>query len=194
MKVAILGRGHVGRTLGSRLASAGHDIRFGVRAPGEPDELSLTEAVAWGETVILAISASAIDEGFMGQFDWTGRLLIDCTNPIRADFSGLDWQGESSWGERVARLAPEARVAKAFNSVSAELMAEPELPSGRAAMMFAAAPENVEAVDALVADVGFEPLHVGGLDMCRHLESACWLYISLAHRHGRSFGFRMDRR
>ena len=35
MKIAILGAGSVGSTLGRRFAEAGHTIAFGVRKPGD---------------------------------------------------------------------------------------------------------------------------------------------------------------
>jgi len=36
MKIAVIGAGNIGRTLGSKWAAAGHEVVYGVRSPGAP--------------------------------------------------------------------------------------------------------------------------------------------------------------
>ena len=51
MKIAIIGKGHVGNALAKGLTKAGHEIKFGHRDPKEP----VKAAASWGEVIILAV-------------------------------------------------------------------------------------------------------------------------------------------
>jgi hypothetical protein len=51
-----------------------------------------------------------------------GKILIDCTNPLKPDYCGLAIGGTTSAAEIVASLAPDAKVVKAFHTTFAALM------------------------------------------------------------------------
>lgn len=62
MKIAIIGAGNVGATLGRRFAEAGNDVAFGVSKPEEFQEgdlagpaVSIREAAADADAVLLAV-------------------------------------------------------------------------------------------------------------------------------------------
>ena len=55
MKIAVIGKGNIGRTLGGKWVAAGHDVVYGVRSPGAAGTASITDAVAAAEVVVLAV-------------------------------------------------------------------------------------------------------------------------------------------
>jgi len=89
MKVAIIGKGNVGKALGPNIAAAGHHVIFGVRDPHDPkhatgDHIPLKgvgEAVFDADIVILAINWEALDSALAESGDMEGKVLIDCINP-----------------------------------------------------------------------------------------------------------------
>jgi len=100
MNIAVIGAGHVGGTLGSRLAQAGHMIYFGVRNhEGQhlKDVLALSgrngmalavpEATAKASVVILATPWEATRGAVISAGKLAGKILIDCTNPIAPDLA-----------------------------------------------------------------------------------------------------------
>ncbi|MFZ4508785.1 MAG: NADPH-dependent F420 reductase [Fimbriimonas sp.] len=194
MKIAIIGRGNVGATLGQRWTSIGHDVRYGVRRPGEADEADAATAVAESEVVILALPAGGITPEFIGGLPLAGKVVVDATNPIAADFGGLNWGEESSWGERVARFAPGAIVVKAFNTIGFNVMANPDFAGTPASLLIAGDDAPSKAiVSGLAREIGFAPVDAGPLLQSRYLEAQAWLWISMAAKygHGREIAFNL---
>ncbi|MBL8360784.1 MAG: NADPH-dependent F420 reductase [Rubrivivax sp.] len=209
MKIAIIGAGNVGGTLGKRWAAAGHDIAFGVRDPAREKYQGLVmqtagrgrlatnaEACRDADAVLLATpwptTQAALAE--CGALD--GRVLIDATNPIGADLK-LQVGHTDSGGEQVQRWAPGARVVKAFNSTGFNVMDDPVL-AGRHAAMYVAGDDP--AAKAVVADlataIGFEAIDAGPLELARLLEPLALLWILGAYRMGltRDHAFHLLRR
>ena len=193
-RIAVLGGGNVGRTLGEGWAKAGHEVLYGSRHPEGDDQKTHAEASAWANVVVLATPYSAIAETLTAAGDLTGKVLVDCTNPIAADFSGLSVGHTSSAGEEVAALAPGAHVVKAFNTVGFNVMADPLFGTEAASMLIAGdAPEAKATVATLAADLGFEAVDAGPLNQSRLLEPMAWLWITMAlkYGHGREIAFRL---
>ena len=192
MRIAVIGRGDVGGTLGRRLAGAGHEVTFGVRSPDREDEAAVGDAVADAEAVILAVPWSADDDVLGAGGPRAGRLGLDCTTPLRRGPEGLDLEGERSAARRIQGRVPGASVFKVFNTVGYEIMADPVV-GGRPAMMPFCGDDPVvrERVRGLVADVGFDPVDVGGLESARSLECLALFWITAAARgpFGREFAF-----
>jgi len=192
-RIAIIGNGNVGGTLGRRWQEAGHNIIYGVREPhGAADQISVVDAVALAEVVILATPWSAVPDVLHACGRLDGKILVDCTNPIRSDFEGLTLGVDDSGGETVARLAPGAKVVKAFNTVGFNIMREPSFEGGPAAMLVAG--DDAEAktvVMALAEELGFQAADAGPLTQSRGLEAMAWLWISMAMKYGygREFAF-----
>src|SRR5205823_13304612 len=102
MKIAIIGAGNVGGTLGKGWAKKGHDIFFGVRHP-QDDKIrqlvqsigpkaqagTVAQAVAFGEVVVLATPWQGTEAAVKQAGDLSGKVVIDCTNPLKPDFSAL---------------------------------------------------------------------------------------------------------
>jgi hypothetical protein len=186
VKIAVLGSGHVGRTLGDRWVAAGHEVRYGSREPSGESVLSTAEAAAWGEVIVLAVPYPAVGAVVKAAGDLVGKTVIDVTNPIAADFSGLTVGHTSSAGEEIAALVPTAHVVKAFNSVGFNIMEDPSFPDGAASMLIAGNDDAAKAVVATLArDIGFDSVDAGPIEQSRLLEAMAWLWITMAMKYGR---------
>lgn len=198
MKIAIIGKGNVGGALGAGWRRAGHQVIYGVRQPGDhPDELLVDEAAASADAVVLATPWSAVASVLETCGDLSGKILVDCTNPIRSDFEGLTLGVDDSGGETVARLAPRAKVVKAFNTVGFNIMEQPAFQRGPAAMLVAGDDADAkQVVMNLAEDLGFEAADAGPLTQSRGLEAMAWLWIAMAMKYGygRDFAFGLLKR
>ena len=116
--------------------------------------------------------------------------MIDCTNPLKPDLSGLAIGHTTSAAEQVAVWAPGARVVKAFNTTGAENMSNPQFGSERASMLICGDdPDAKAAVVGLAADAGFDVVDAGRLASARLLEPLAMLWIHLAYAQGLGTGF-----
>lgn len=198
MKIAIIGAGNVGTALGSAWEEAGHAVVYGVRNPSpNSHEMNVEEAVSISDIIVLAVPWGAIPKVLERKEVFTGKIVIDCTNPIKADFSGLEVGHSDSGGEIVARQIPDAFVVKAFNTCGFNIMANPNFPGGKASMLIAT--DNAAAKDAAMSlsrAAGFEPVYAGPLVQSRGLEALAWLWISMAMKFGsgREIAFSLLRR
>lgn len=198
MKIAIIGKGNVGGALGAVWQRAGHQVVYGVRQPsGNANELPVSEAVGSAEVVVLATPWSAVPGVLETCGGFAVKILVDCTNPIRSDFEGLTLGVDDSGGETVARLAPNAKVVKAFNTVGFNIMEQPDFERGPAAMLVAGDDaEAKQVVMSLAADLGFEAADAGPITQSRGLEAMAWLWIAMAMKYGfgRDFAFGLLKR
>jgi 8-hydroxy-5-deazaflavin:NADPH oxidoreductase len=202
MRIAVIGSGNVGSTLGQAWARAGHEVVFGLRnekskpPAGGAKTASIAKAIRDSEVVVLAVPWPAIAD-VLKQFDnWPSKIIIDCTNPLT---TGLELaQGFNiSAGEQVASLAKSDKVVKAFNTTGFKNMENPKY-GGKPITMFFATDDSAaqKVVELLVRDVGFEPVFAGPLKQARYLEPLAMLWISMAvkHGYGTDFAFTVVRR
>jgi len=185
MKVGFIGSGNVARALGALLKSAGHDVAFGGRTSSDDGGVvAVANAVSGADLVVLAVPFLATREllpALAGSLD--GKLVVDATNPVNADWSPMLLGQESSAGEEVARMLPGARVVKAFNTVFADVMrADRMTRAGQRVTCFVASDHEsaADAVAAIAQGAGFAPHKVGPLKVARHLEAMAHLNIQLA--------------
>jgi hypothetical protein len=206
MNITIVGSGNVGRALGTGWKKAGHAVTFATREPagGKAAELRqqgfavtpLGAAAHAADAVVLAVPWSAVEASIKALMPLTGKLLIDCTDPLAAPRQ-LAVGFSDSGGETVARLAAGAHVVKAFSTTGAANMADSRYPGGK--LMMAIAGDHAAAkqtVMSLAADLGFEALDTGPLAMSRYLEPLAMIWINLAYTQGmgREFGIAVLRR
>ncbi len=194
MDIAILGTGRVGGALGPRWASKGHRIVYGVRESDRAEvrrvleksgpnasAATVREAAAVSQAILLAIPWDVTREVIESLGAVEGKILLDCINPIKPDFSGLSLGSTSSAAEEIAAWAPGAKVVKAFNTVSDATMVNPWYGSQKAAMFFCGDDEDAKGiVRQLTDDVEMEPVDAGPLKNACYLESLGMLYIHLA--------------
>ncbi len=158
---------------------------------------TLPEMAADSDVVVYAAPWSAANAILGAVGSLSGKILIDCTNPLTADFTGLDLGHSTSAAERIAEWAAGARVVKAFNNVSSAIMANPIFGDLRATMFYCGDDQEAKSiVRSLAAELDFDPVDAGPLKIARYLEPFAMLYIQLAVKEGwgSHFAFRIMKR
>ena len=198
MNMAIIGAGNVGRALATSALRAGQSVTVSsasgetsaalARDTGAKKAESNSAAVDGADLVVLAVPYMAIvdvlDE--IGPA-LAGKIVVDATNPLKPDYSGLATEGTSAAEEIQARI-PSARVVKAFNTAFAARQTDPQIAGVQVDGFVASDDEEAKTIVlGLVKDMGFHPIDAGQLTMARALEALAWLNISLQLRHGWSW-------
>jgi 8-hydroxy-5-deazaflavin:NADPH oxidoreductase len=196
MKVAILGSGDVGQTLGAGFLKHGHQVMMGTRNPKKEEVVNwvketpgatagtFAEAASFGELIVLAVLGKAVESvvQLAGPTHFKGKTLVDATNPITdappvEGVLGFTTGPNESAAEALQALLPDARVVKAFNSVGAGQMINPHYEQGVPTMFLCG---NDEAAKKVVSDVirqfGWEPFDCGTIISARALEPLCILW------------------
>ena len=185
MKIAVIGVGNIGRTLGGKWSAAGHEVVYGVRSPGAPGTAAITDAAAGAEVVVLAVPGAAAKDvvASLGEA-LAGKVVIDATNDIQGagKLHALD------------ELADGAHPVRAFNTLGWENFADPVV-DGVTADLFYAAEEGPgkEVADKLITDVGLRPIWLGGIETFDLVDSLTRLWFTLAFQRklGRRLAFKM---
>jgi len=210
MRIAVIGSGNVGGTLGKGWAKRGHEIVFGVRQPtdqklaqllaetgGKARAASVKDAAAGAEVVALTVPWDAAQEALKSAGNLRGKILLDCTNPLKPDLSGLTLDYSTSGGEQVAAWAPGARVVKIFNTTGFGNMANAVYPEAAAMMLYCGDDAEAKKTAAqLATDLGFDAYDAGPLAEARLLEplALVWIHLAVFQKMGTGFAFRLMRR
>ena len=179
MRLVVIGAGHVGRPLADGWTAAGHDV-------ATPPRGAEREALDGADVVVLAVPYPALADLLPPLADTlAGTVVIDCTNPVGPGLShGLG--STTSGSQQVQALLPRARVAKAFSIYGWENLADNRFEAPLPPMMMIAADDAAAArtASALAADLGWDPLIVGGLEQALHLEHLTLLWIRMVRAGG----------
>lgn len=211
MKIGFIGTGNVGGALAKSLGRKGHSIYLGNRDTSSQDaqELareigahasvhSLSETISKSDVILLATPWKVSEELVKSMAtDLKNKILIDCTNPLKPDLSGLEVGHISSGGEVIQAAAPMAKIFKAFNTTGFNIMESPILESRKAVMFFCGNDQDSRhLVQEIIRDVGFESVDAGPLQTARLLEPYALLWIQSAYKFGmgRDFAFDLIRR
>ncbi len=206
MNVTIIGTGNMGRGIGTRLLSGGHNVTFMDREPEKATALAheLSGKAAKGakvqgavlgtpikdEIVILAIPYGATGQVIesLGQ-KLDGKIIVDITNPLNATYSGLAVAPGTSAAEEIAKKLPaDAVVLKAFNTTFAKTLVDGEVDGERLDVFIAGdAEESKQKVSKLVEDGGLRAIDAGPLERARQLEAIGFLGIALQPELGTGF-------
>lgn len=184
MKVAILGTGNMAQGLAARFKAAGHEVALASRDANKG--VPAAKAVQHADFVVLAVPFAAAAETLKAAGDLAGRIVVDITNPLTADYMGLTIGHTSSAGEEIQKLVPGAKVVKAFNTVFAQILAQGSLLGGQAVPVYVASDDDAarKAVSDLVATAGFAAVDSGTLKNARYLEPLAGLGIFFAYGQG----------
>jgi predicted dinucleotide-binding enzyme len=189
MTTAILGLGNMGKGLAKRLAGK-TDLVLGVSNAAAAadfaksvgaDVTDYKSAVLAADTIVLALPYGVALE-LVKSLPLAGKTVVDITNPIKADFSGLSIGHTTSAAEELQAAAPAAKVVKAYNTIFASLFDTPA--SATAGIPVFLAGNDAAAVDvvaALVEASGFAVEKVGGLDGARLVEPVGMLNIRFGY-------------
>lgn len=182
MKVAIIGTGNMGSGLASALATAGHEISIGardlVKAAALADTIGhgavgggILAAAKLADVVVLALPYGAAADAIKLAEGLAGKVVVDISNPISADYQELVIGHTTSAAEEIQKLAPQAHVVKAFNTIFAQLLA-PEARQGKTLQVFVAGDDAAAkaSVSALATSIGFEAVEAGPLTNSRFIE------------------------
>lgn len=204
MNIAFIGIGQVGSALAGQLVGLGHTVKIAARDRNSDkvkaalakypnlQVAAISEAIATAEIVFLATPFSANQTALAESGNLSGKILVDCTNPVGAGFThGLN--NEQSGGEFVQNLVPNTKVVKAFTIYGFENFENNTYPGYgdlKPAMLIAGNdPDAKQVVANLCIEMGWEPVDTGNLAMSLHLEHMTLLWIKMARLQGLGSGF-----
>lgn len=166
MRIAVIGAGRIGGNIAERWSRAGHDVVLAFsRSPERLAEqaagigaLAATprEAVEVSDVVLLSVPWPALDTAVEQAGPFTGRLVIDTTNPFGPGGLVAFPDGTSAATANAARVTG-ARYAKAFNTLTSAF--QREVNGAHPPAMFYSAADDTAAgpTHELVAACGFVP-------------------------------------
>jgi len=206
MQITVIGAGNMGRGIGHRLVSGGHDVTIVDRDPEEAGRLAeelrgagqggaAVEAAGpgaelRGEVVILAVYYPGALELVRELGDrLAGKVVVDIANPLNETFDGLATAPGTSAAEEVAATVPAGvRVVKAFNTTFSGTLVEGEV-AGQPLDVFIAGvdDEAKKTVAQLERDGGLRAIDVGPSERARQLEGLGFLGITLQQPLGLNF-------
>jgi NADPH-dependent F420 reductase len=210
MKIAMIGSGNIGKSIGAWAAKAGYDVTFtgktkehaeaaATAAGHDAAHAPLHRAIETAEMVVLAVPYKEVKDlldDISPLLD--GKIVVDVTNPLKADYTGLAVGFTTSAAEEIAKLAPRAKVVKAFNTVFASVYASqnPVLNGNKISIFVAGddAAARQEVID-LAVNLGFDGVDAGPLTSARVIEPLAMLNIMLGYQQklGTAIGFSLLR-
>lgn len=197
MNITIIGTGNMAKGFAAVFTTAGHQVtivgRDKTKAEAVASEVGhgatgagIEAAKEASDVTFLAVPYDVIAElvSAVGGFD--GQIVVDVTNPMKADFSGLAIGHTTSAAEEIQKKAPKAKVVKAFNTVFASVLGNGGKAAGKAATVFVAGDDDEarQKVAALAKSAGFVTVETGGLASARLLEPVAALNIALGYGLG----------
>lgn len=214
MKIAVLGTGMVGNTIGTKLIQLGHHVMMGSRTPdnekakawvtsngNNAEQGTFADAVKFADLVFLCTKGEAtLDILKMADVNaFKNKTVVDVSNPL--DFSkgmppSLFISNTNSLGEEVQKLLPDAYVVKSLNIVNCEVMVNPKKSNGDPTMFVAG--NNADAkllVKKLLQDFGWnDVIDLGDITAARAMEMMLpvWLRIYMVTQNG-YIGFKIVR-
>jgi predicted dinucleotide-binding enzyme len=179
MRIAVIGKGHIGGTLGSRWRAVGHDVVYGTRdgsgeGPGGAPVRSISGALKDAGVVLLAVPGQAVPDIVSEQgAALAGKVVIDAVNRMGAP--------EFDSRALIADAAPSARYVRAFNSLGWENFADP-VPGAN--LFFAADPQARAVAEELISAVGLKPAFVGDATATATVDGLLPLWFALVKLNG----------
>ncbi|HEU5351771.1 MAG TPA: NAD(P)-binding domain-containing protein [Terracidiphilus sp.] len=194
MQVGVIGSGLVAKTLATGFLKHGYAVTLGSRSPQKLAEWAaanpkgrtgtFADAAAFGEVIVLAVNGKVAADALRlaGAGNLKGKPVIDATNPI-ADappvngvvqfFTGVN----QSLMEQLQKEFADARLVKAFNSVGAAHMVDPEFPGGKPTMFVCGADAGAKNTAAAILEkFGWEVADMGGAEAAGAIEALCVLW------------------
>lgn len=201
MKVTVIGASNMGSAFVKQLHAASHQVHVTARDAARAEALAaqyegvravpVSGAANDADVVILATGYADAVAALRSVGDLAGKVIVDITNPLTADYMGLTLGHSTSAAEEIARAVPEAEVVKAFNTVFAQVLsAGADFGNGQKVTVFFASDSDraKHTVKALAQSMGFTTVDAGGLKNARYLEPLAALNIYLGYGAGLGTG------
>ncbi len=194
MKIGVLGSGVVAKTLASGFLKHGHTVMAGSRTPAKLKEWAgenpkgatgtFAQAAAFGEVLVLAVKGQAAAEvlRLAGAENLKGKPVMDACNPIEEappenGVLRFYTKMNDSLMEQLQHEFPEAHLVKAFNSVGAARMVDPEFVGGRPTMFICGNDDGAKkTVSRILDELGWESANMGGAEAARAIEPLAVLW------------------
>ena len=194
MNVGVLGSGDVAKTLASGFLKRGHKVMLGSRTPDKLKDWATANpqgrtgnfatAAEFGELVVLAVKGTAAGEALRGagEENLAAKPVIDACNPImdapptNGVLKFFTTVNESLM-EQLQRQFPDAHLVKAFNSVGAAFMIDPQFEGGKPTMFICGNDADAKkTVTGILDQFGWETADMGGAEAARAIEPLCMLW------------------
>jgi len=201
MNITILGAGNMGSAFAKQLTLAGHSVRVTARDLKKAQAIAANnlgvkavpagEALAGSDVVILATGYADAVPALRSLGSLDGKVVIDITNPLTADYMGLTLGFSTSAAEEIAKASPGAEIVKGFNTLFAQVLAEgSNFGAGQKATVFLASDSAraKQTARALAESMGLQTVDAGGLKNARYLEPLAGLNIFLGYSAGMGTG------
>ena len=200
MNIGIIGAGALGSNLARLLAKSGITATISnsrgpqslaglVKELGPAIKAGTAAEAASADIVVAAVRWVDAEKVLAKVPAWTGRIVIDATNPVLFLEPGspetkdpsnplaaygikvVDLGGETS--SRVfSRFVPGARVVKAFNHLEANSLPESKASGGQRVLFYSGDDAGAKAeVRKLLEKTGYFPVDLGALEVGGHLAS-----------------------
>jgi hypothetical protein len=202
MKIAVLGTGNVGDSIGSKLIEIGHSVMMGSRTAdnekakafvakhdGKASSGTFANAAAFGEIIFnCTAGVGSIDAlKIAGENNLSGKIIVDIANPL--DFSkgmppSLAISNTNSLGEEIQKTFPQTKVVKALNTMWCGLMVNPAMINGGDHTTFVSGNDALakEAVKEILISFGWldkNILDLGDITKARGTEMYLPIWLSI---------------
>ncbi len=203
MKIGIIGSGNMGSALGTIWAKHGHQVTFSYsRDPAKLEAIAAAagtnarvgtpqEAVESSDVLMLTLQPFVVEEvlGTIGSLG--NKIVMTCMSGLKPDFSGqtigIATDLKLSVAERLAQLAPSAKVVEAFNITFAEILASESRQFGNDSptVFYCGDDADAKAIAAqLIQECGYDAIDAGGLIVSRSLETLATAWVQFAVTSG----------
>ncbi len=200
----------MGGKLGTIFARAGHEVVFSYShskakleklardAGGKSRAGTPAEAARDADAVLLAVHWTRVDDVLKQVGDLSGKVIVSCSLPMKADDSGLAIGHTTSGSEELAKKVPKARIVSAFNTLPSEVLfsvSAGDAGEAKPSVVYCSDDARAKKVAAqLISDAGFEPVDAGPLRISRYTEPFALLMGQLAYEgdRGPAVAYRME--
>ena len=197
MKITVVGTGNMGSAFAKQLSSVGHIVRITGRDIDKAKALAAqfdnvdaypaAEALGDSDVVVVATAYEDATKALQSLGDLTGKVVIDITNPLSANYMSLTIGHVTSASEEIAKAVPHAQVVKAFNTLFAQVLADgPTFANDQRGSVFVASDSEraKQTATALARSLGWNTVDAGALINARYLEPLAGLNIYLGYGAG----------
>jgi len=176
MKIAILGTGAVGQTLGAKFLELGHDVFMGSRTTDNENLLGWKEKTggkigtfdqAANDSEILFNCTNGVNSldalALIDKSNLQGKILVDLANELEFKDGKLKSlaSSDNSLVQKIQNAYPDSKVIKTFNTLNVHLMVNPGALRGAHNVFLSGDDENAKSiVSGLIIELGWEEANI----------------------------------